>query len=158
MAICELCGKNVSSVAKVKVAGTEMNACVSCKSLGKEVAVDNNQSYTHSFYKKKRGEISFEVISNVISVINSAMGKRSMNLPQLARVANIRESTLKNYLSGKIQIDVETARKLEKALEIKLTQEAEVSDSSSNYIISNDDDSNLSLGDILMKKLKEGNK
>ena len=112
---------------------------------------------TFKFKKNKYEKIQLDIVSNYLSLINSFLGKKGINLHQLARAVNVKESTLNKYFSGKIKLDIETAKKLENFFEIKLLEEvSEVNTADYMQSKDEDDDSNqsLSLGDLIKKQLK----
>ena len=155
MATCELCGEVVDSTTTVRVAGSNMQACNKCKKLGKEVEEKKQNNLSYSFRKrKKEGEVELNVIENYSSIINSALAKKGLNIHQLARMLNIKESTLNKYFTGKIKPDVQTAQRLEKFFEISLLEEKEAVNI--EELMSNDEDSSsLSLGDMIKKQMEE---
>jgi len=155
MAICELCGNNASSLIKINVAGSTVNTCNNCKSMGKVLNYEKKENQKHSFYKRKKEITEYEVISNASSIVNSNIGKRGINIQQLARQLNIKESSLNKILSGKVSFDLSTARKLETFFEIKLTQEVEESNFNVEDIMNSDDEKTDSLADMLRKKMQE---
>ena len=156
MATCEMCGAQVNSLISVKVAGSIMKVCNSCKSMGTQMEVRQN-NLSHTFMKTKKTKVFEEVISDYASKIQSTIAKRGLNVHQLARAVNIKESTLTNYLKGKIKPDISDAKKLEKFLEISLVIESETSNSHDSYLSSEVSSEGMSLGDLLKKQL-EGNK
>lgn len=156
MVACEMCGKDVPNLNNAVVAGTQMKVCSTCLRHGNSIEEKTEPSKT--FYRKKKAEeIEFAVIDNYASLVNSELSKRSMNVQQLARAINIKESSLNKYLSNKIKIDVLTAKKIEKFLEIILTKEVE-SISVRDYMDDVQDEEPTSLGDLLMKQLNEKKK
>ena len=159
MGTCELCGNDVLNLIKVKVAGTEMKVCNSCKFMGRQLNVESKGPNSHSFYRKKKENIDLIVVDNATSLINSILAKKGLNIKQLARMSNIRESTLNKYLSSKIPLDLMTAKKLENFFDIVLTKEVEGgSVNSQDYMQEEGEVVKSSLGDLLMQKLKEKNK
>lgn len=159
MVICELCGKEISNPTRIEIAGTKMYACSSCKKMGKSLNEKNNGPSSHSFYRKKRETNEKEVISNATSIINSNLAKKGLNVQQLARILNIKESTLNKILSNKINLDLNIAQKLENYFEISLTQEAQGNNINTEDFMQDEEKVEQSnLGDLLMQKLKEKNK
>lgn len=155
MVACEMCGKDVPTLNNAVVAGTQMKVCSSCLRHGNSIEEKVEPSKT--FYKKKKAQaIELAVVDNYASMINSELSKRSMNVQQLARAINIKESSLNKYLSNKIKIDVLTAKKIEKYLELSLTKEVE-SVNVQDYMDEESQEEASSLGDLLMKQLKEKN-
>lgn len=166
MGHCEFCGKESNSMVKVKIESSVMNACQSCSKLGKVVEEDR-QVYSHTFTQKKKkiDKNNVEVVQDYSSKINTVMGKRGINMKQLANTLNIKDTTLQKYLSGKVKMDVDTARKFENYFEIKLTEEVDASSSNASEYMEEkslgakgQENQADSLGDLLMRKLQEKNK
>jgi len=123
MASCEMCGVEISTPKKINVAGTQMSVCSSCSSKGNLVESEGPQS--RIFYKRAKVEDVFDVVSNYISIINRELAKKNLTVHQLARIINIKESSLNKYMSGKISLDVTTARKIESYFKIQLVVKVE---------------------------------
>lgn len=158
MAVCELCGKIVDKTITIQVAGTNMQSCMSCKGLGKEVDVAPQGKNAHSFYRRKKANVILGVVDNYSSILNSALARKGFNIQQLGRAVNIKESTLNKYFTGKLKPDVDTSRKLENFLEITILEEKEEVNPQDFLDDSTEDSSSLSLGDLLKKQMEEKNK
>jgi uncharacterized protein (TIGR00270 family) len=156
MVACEMCGTDSSTLKEVRIAGTQMRVCNNCSRHG--VSTEGKAQVSRTFYKKKRGEeIEFDVVDNYASLINSELGKRGLTSHQLARTINVKESSLNKYLSNKIKIDIISAKKIETFLEITLTKEVQSVNVDDYMEEPEETESNSSLGDLLMKQLKEKN-
>lgn len=160
MVTCELCGKDVTKVIPVKVAGSIMQACANCERMGSSIE-NKSSDMGHTFYKrKKQDNLTLDVIPNYSPVLNSALAKKGITLHHLARALNIKESTLNKYFTNKLKPDVLTAKKLENYLGIKLLEEF-TSENIDKYMDTSEKDSSdesLSLGDLLIKKMEEKRK
>lgn len=154
MVTCEMCGSTANSLFTVKIAGSNMSVCNSCKKMGKEV-VNYDDYISHTFKRRSKTKITEEVIPNFASKVQSAMAKKGLNVHQLARVVNIRESSLNQYLAGKIKPDILEAKKLEKFLDIILIEEVENDVIVTSNIMTSEDErlSGNTIGDLL-KNLK----
>jgi len=156
MATCEMCGSVVNSTTTIKVAGTNMQACEKCKHLGKPVERSPDADYSHTFRKSKKMKSTVEVVSNFNSILSKALAKKGMSIKQLAMALNIKESTLNQYASGKIKPDIGTAQKIERFLEVSITEEVGETDPAefmSDESLGSGDEG-LSLGDMLLKKMQ----
>ncbi len=153
MGTCETCGNETQNLIFVKISGSTMKVCNTCKQLG--IIIDKkNNTLSHSFRKKNKNyKTSLGVISNYISIVNSTLAKKGFDFHKLAKGTNIKESSLTKYLSGKIKLDVETAKKIERFLEIKLVEEVENTTSSNFFETEDDTSQSISLGDLLKKQL-----
>lgn len=152
MVVCELCGADVQTLKETKIAGTHMKVCNNCIKHGQAIEIEPNKAYM--FKKKiKSDEKSFDVKKNAPSIINSELSKKGLTVHHLARSLNIKQSSLLKYTTGKLKLDVETARKIERFLETSLVEEVEVI-STENYMSEDDDSFSGSLGDLLKKSMK----
>lgn len=162
MVVCEMCGKEVSSIVQAKVAGTQMGVCDSCKYMGNVIETEDKRVKTHTFYKKKKNQVKFDLVSNYVSIVNSALAKKGLDVHHLARAVNIKESSLHKYFTGKFKPEVEVARKLEGFLDIKIVEEVEGDEMSAMDIedlkANSASSSTLSLGDLIKEQLKKENK
>lgn len=156
MVTCEMCGNETSVLTSIKTAGSNMSVCNSCKNMGE--LVHKPKQTTHTFKRtKKNGESHYEVVNNYVSIIHSAMGKKGLNMTQLARATNIKESTLQNYLKETIKLDVDTARRIQKFLEIKIVYECsnEEDVNSDDFIVDDKNSGALSLGDLIKQQMNK---
>ena len=99
-------------------------------------------------------------MENYSSLLNKGLSKRKIDIHQLARAVNIKESSLQKYFTGKLHPDLQTAKRLEKFLEIKLTREVDLKETDDNSfsLETNDLNSQPTLGDLIMKQLNEKGK
>lgn len=154
MVSCELCGKTNVSTKKVKVAGTQMDVCGSCNNFGSNVEKDGPVS--HTFYKKlKNDDENLVVCSNYSSKINSALAKRELTMHHLAKSLNIKESMINKIILGKLQPEIETAKRIENFLEIKLLEPSEPVKVEDYMASEKKDNSPSTLGDLLKEQLKK---
>jgi putative transcription factor len=160
MAYCELCGIETNKTKKVLIVGSEMDVCLECSKKGKSLEKKNDISKI--FYNKKRIESTESVMSNYIEIINSEMSKKSLDIHKLARLVNMKESILSKILLGKLNLDVNTAKRIEKFLKVKLVEKLDVemknSNLNENLLEEDNDEPSLSLGDLLLKELEKNKK
>ena len=154
MTACEMCGNDVKFLTRIKIENSSMLVCNFCKPLGKE---DYTTNKTHTFKKIKRSrKPNYDVVSNYAQIIQSSLSKKGLNVKQLARVTNIKESSLNNYLKGSIKLDIETAKKIQKFLETNLVYECENdSDVKTEDFINDESPQKPSLGDLIQKQLNK---
>lgn len=159
MATCELCGKQTSKLIKIDIAGSRVLACDNCKNTGRIIKQEEDlTNLKHSFKKKQKNNIKQEVISNYSQILNKTIAKKGLNIHQLAKALNIKESSLNKYFSGKIQPDVETALKIGRYLEINLLENVENTNNEDFLEENESQNESQSFGDLLLKKLKESKK
>lgn len=154
MVICEITGKETKNPVKIKVAGTILTVDISQKHMGELIDSKKGQS-SHTFTRRIKTQVNEEVVENFQSTINKELARKKLNLHQLARMINIKESTLNKIFSGKIKPDLELARKLERFFEVTLVEEVESSsnDFSLDDVMVDDSSSNsgFTLGDLIKK-------
>ena len=156
MGSCEMCGTSTENLTKVKIAGSIMNVCNSCKNLGK-TQNEGNEKKSYSFYhKKKENKDNFILINNYTSLINSSLAKKKLTVHHLARALNIKESLLHKVLTNKFDLEINLAKKIEDFLKIKLVIKEE--DSKSNLdldeiLVSEKETKNQNLADLIKEKL-----
>lgn len=154
MVTCELCGENTSVVSLTRIAGTAMKVCSKCEKMG--INLEPNKTKEHTFrHNLKQDEIKLEVTNNYSMLINKGMQIKKIDVHILARSTNIRESTLTKYTTNKIKPDIESAKKIEKFLDIKLIEEFKNENYESKL---NDDIAPRTLGDIfenIQKQIKK---
>jgi uncharacterized protein (TIGR00270 family) len=152
MASCEMCGGD-ASLQPVKVAGSLMKLCSSCSVHGKSL---QNETTSVSFYKRKKEVKEYQINDDAIETIQKKLSQKGWDVHQLARAISIKESTLQKYMTKKLKLDLENARKIEKFLEISLV--SEVSSQSIEDFIEDEDTLESqapSLGDMLKEQLNK---
>lgn len=155
---CEICGKEVNNTTNVKVAGTNVNVCQNCSKLGKKINDNSNQSYL--FKKRKNEQIEENLISNYLDILKKSISKKNINIKQLSKAVNIKESLLNKYFTNKIKPDLKHAKKLEKFFDINLTENItnnQNNDLEKNLILKENEIKfeKQSLGDMLLEKLSK---
>jgi len=123
---CDLCGRD-SDLVKTKIEGVVLSVCTSCSRHGKVMEVP-------SFIVKtkegtvKHGMPQFEemVIENYSKVIKEAREKAGLDHKELGQKVAERESVLSRVETGGITPDLVLAKKLQKALNIKLIEKVEL--------------------------------
>ena len=123
---CELCGRAIREVYVVSVENTELRVCSSCargkKVLHREVERDDSAVQSKSVRKVKVKEEDKELVEGYGGIIRRA--REGMGIPHkvLAEMISEKETYLVRVEEEKTKPSMELTRKLEKALNIKLTQ------------------------------------
>lgn len=116
---CDMCSSENDSHL-VKVEGTLMKVCGSCKQYGEEI---RERPKTRPIRRKEQPLIL--VMEDYATRIKKAREQRDMTQEQLAKQLRIKESQLHKFESDIHKPDLATARLLETQLRITLTEEAE---------------------------------
>jgi putative transcription factor len=117
---CEMCGKE-DFLVRAKIEGTEMKVCKNCSKYG-EVMQERIVKKIEMPKPRAREEPSEFVVPEYANLIKNARASKGLNQEEFAKILNIKESMIHNMESDKQKPDIELARKLEKALHIKLVE------------------------------------
>lgn len=147
LTLCQRCASRYASVKGVKIlSGSIQQPQVSKVSTrpGQRTSVQVRQI-------KRRNEVPItqverlEVIDNYGEVIRDARNRLGISRDVLASMLGIKESTLKNIEDGKLIPDINLARKIERALGVKLLVEREETETS----LGEAEGGELTLGDVV---------
>jgi putative transcription factor len=122
---CDICGKN-EAVFYIEIEGAKMSACPGCSHGAKVIgrigkAIDETSKTETPIIEYKEKEIEIE--ENCGHIAREAREEKKLELKDLARSINENENYLKHIEQGKLMPTLKTARKLEKALGIRLISE-----------------------------------
>jgi len=151
---CEVCGKGSDDLFLVDIEGAQMTVCKACAK-GKTVLqefTDREEPQIQQRAVQSKSDVS-EVVENYGKIIREARDRLSLPSKALAERINEKESTLVRVEKGEALPDDRLARKLEKALGIRLIVSAESDRKSYAY----SKQSGVTLGDAaVIKKGKKG--
>ncbi len=134
---CELCGNPVSSVSVVKIEDVELRVCQECAK-GKRAIYREEpkraQKGMAALQKKAapKNEES-EIIEGYGAAIRKAREAMKLPIKVLAEMINEKESLLLRVEQERTKPSVGLAKRLEKALNIKLEQEADSAESKGHF-------------------------
>jgi putative transcription factor len=123
---CEMCGTE-ADLFKTNIEGTFMNVCQQCskygkvvESLRKEPARQKKKVFVEVKAKKEILEV---IVPDYAELIRKAREKLSMKQEEFAKKVNEKESQIHKMETGAMTPSLKTAKKLEKMLNIRLTEE-----------------------------------
>ena len=126
---CDLCGRTVESLAKTIIEGVQLDVCSDCEKFGKVIATVNRPSakeqhkqYIKQQAKKEEIEILVEDYAEIIKKKRESMG---FTQKEFAGRINEKESTMHKIETGSNEPTLHLAKKLEKALGIRLIEQHE---------------------------------
>ncbi|MGC8537736.1 MAG: multiprotein bridging factor aMBF1 [Candidatus Micrarchaeia archaeon] len=127
---CELCGNKTANIYIVDVEGVELRVCAKCAK-GKHV-ISKVDTEEHSRPGRKpiptsstiKRQEEAEIIDDYGKVIREARERMKLPLNALAEMINEKETLLYRVENQKTLPTIELAKKLEKALGIKLERDA----------------------------------
>lgn len=123
---CEICGKSLKSLSRIKLEGAVMQVCEKCSGLGQKIetpkSVDRILGNKVVFVPKRREfEISKEsVVENYAALVKAARERRGLTQEQLARNILEKDFIIHRIEQARMQPTIEIARKLQRALGIQL--------------------------------------
>jgi putative transcription factor len=128
--VCDLCGKT-GTLYKTEIEGSRVNACESCAKYGKvlhEIKTEQTRKQFRDSKERvqsvaKTPEVIQLIVKNYGQKIKNARESRNLKQEDFAKLINEKESLLHHLESGKMEPNLELAKKLEKALGIKLIEE-----------------------------------
>ena len=124
---CDLCGKVDEQLSRTLIEGVELTVCGACSKFGKVIAEVKRYSPKEQHKIIQRAQAPKEekieiLVENCADLIKKK--RESMNLSQkdFALKLNEKESTIHHIETGTFEPSLETARKLERFLGIKLIE------------------------------------
>ncbi len=170
---CEVCGRIIRGKPhKVKIEGAELKVCSNCAKFGVEMqayskfpkrsnkkSVPQIQAQTTRTFKKAKSKKMYmdenlEVVEDYNIIIKNARESLGLTREELGKKINEKESVIARIESGKMIPDIKLAKKLEKALNIKILEKIE-SESFGSYSSNTPE---LTIGDIVQVKIKKTKK
>ncbi|MDS0257264.1 multiprotein bridging factor aMBF1 [Thermoplasmatales archaeon AK] len=142
---CEMCGKEVSKLTRVRVASAILNVCDSCQKFGTPVDIPHqlamqsphiNQEIVVKLPErkvivppakpkpKKSEDIErLQIDPDFAALVRNARARLSLTQDELAAKVLERKNVIASIERGDLLPEIKTARKLEKVLGIKLLTE-----------------------------------
>ncbi len=120
---CELCGRKISTAYIIEVGAAHLRVCQKCAEGKKVVAIEKAEKEASIMQKpvhKQNDAEMPELIENYGNAIRNARNRMQLPLKVLAEMINEKESLLLRIEENKAMPSLELAKKLEKALHIKL--------------------------------------
>jgi putative transcription factor len=156
MAICELCGSG-NSVYDCEIEGTVMRVCSECSKFGKVRGSSNVKIVVQEHKRPVSNEPEFVFIQGYGNIVKNAREKLKLTQEDFAKKVSEHKSVIHQIESEHFKPSVDTARKLEKALHIRIIEEVK-QDSDNNSNISKNvfksKASEFTLGDMIKVKKK----
>ncbi len=132
---CEMCGAEKNKLYIIEIEGAKLNVCENCKVFGKVEGViksEKEKKPKKKVEEKKKQEfrrIATEkeekieiIIPNYNTIIKKAREKLGLKQEELAKLIAEKESLIHKIESGKVEPDINVARKIEKFLKVKLVE------------------------------------
>jgi putative transcription factor len=127
MTSCELCGRDVDSLKKVKIEGATLKACDSCAEMGEEVTTKSKKSRKKKKTRKKRSSKDV-LVSDYGERVKNARESKQLSIAEVADDLNEKESLIAKIEKQDLKPDKPLADKLSKKFSITLYTNPEVAD------------------------------
>ncbi|RLF12743.1 MAG: TIGR00270 family protein [Thermoprotei archaeon] len=156
---CELCGREIiGKPVKVWVEGAYLTVCNQCARYGL-VVKQKPQAAVHRQATRQvrawRTSDEIMVVSDYSTVIRQARERMGLTQSDLAKMIGEKESIIRRLESGRMSPTLDLARKLEKALKVKLIERVEAS--RGIYEVPRPATFQLTLGDVaIIKERRRG--
>lgn len=122
MASCELCGKN-PSVYDCEIEGTVMKVCQDCSRFGRVKGKSNVRILVEDNRKVAPKEPEYVFVQGYGLMIKNARERQGLKQEDFAKRINEHKSLIHQVESEHIKPSIDFARKLERALHIKIVEE-----------------------------------
>ena len=137
--LCEMCGKSVLVTREIIVDGARLSVCPNCSKFGEmsgaaasrpgapvtQSVIDQRLERREKRMQSKdiyAGTTTVEIVDDYGGVIRRAREARGMDLKDFANLIQEKQGTLAKIESNNLVPDDKLAKKIEKALSIKLTE------------------------------------
>jgi len=122
---CDLCGKTEERLLKALVEGVELNVCPACGKFGKVIG-HVKKEIPKAVHKRAEPEEKIELlVEDYASIIKNKRESMGLNQKEFALRINEKESIVHKIETGSFTPPVSLAKKLEKILGVKITEQHE---------------------------------
>jgi len=144
-----MCGRE-ASLFRVKIEGAVLSVCKGCCSFGSIIsAISEPRAEVRRHIIQAKPEIIEVVVSDFSNIVRRVREKLGLNQEDFAKKISEKESLVHKIETGHFVPSLDTARKLEKVLGVKLIEE--VGEASSS-VQSKEKSESLTLGDVVKIK------
>ncbi len=142
-----MCGKTDANIL-TEIEGVQLRTCMNCAKLGRQIR--REYPTQKAVIPKPRivaavDEVAEEIVEDYFEVIKKAREKQGLTQEQLAIKINEKSTLIHKAETGHMAPTIALARKLEKALGIKLVEEVKTTKSGGGQASSG----SLTIGDII---------
>ena len=148
---CEICGREITRGFLIELEGAKLIACDRCASMGtiiRRVYADAPERRRRQRKDEKPDKKELILVENYGQVIREAREREGLSREELAKRLHIREGYLQKIEDGELTPTDDVAKKLERALKIKLYRELKEDDAAVPPPEDNEN-SQITLGDVV---------
>jgi putative transcription factor len=144
MTVCEMCGK-AGPLYTAMVEGTQLKVCEGCGKFGRIVA---KPVVVQKKTVQKTPDLVEELVEDFAKIIREARERQNVTQKDFALKLNEKESAVQKWESGAMSPSIDTAKKLEKLLKVKLV----IKEAPETAVLEKKASGPLTIGDLLIKK------
>ncbi|HLH45411.1 MAG TPA: multiprotein-bridging factor 1 family protein [bacterium] len=128
---CEMCGRmSNEALTPINHYGEKLFVCKQCLNNEKRKYTQKQGEQStlirmRSWQSPAIREPDYDIIDNYFQIVKEAREKNGATIPELALKVGIKESVLRRIEAGRLQPDIETAKKLERFLHVTLLTKRE---------------------------------
>jgi len=145
MTVCEMCGKS-GPLYTAMVEGTQLKVCENCGKFGRVLA--KPQVVQKKALSQATPELVEELVEDYAKLIREARERQNLTQKDFALKLNEKESAVQKWESESMAPSIDTAKKLERLLKIKLV----VKEAPETAVLEKKASGPLTIGDLLIKK------
>jgi len=119
---CEICGRKIhNNKSIISLERTTMQVCENCSRFGK-IAPKRSiaQKPKSVIYTQRSNDNEVELVEDYFKLIQRARNQKKIKMKEFANMINERESVISRIERGQLEPTVQLAKKIERALGIKL--------------------------------------
>ena len=120
---CELCGTKINDVYVINLDGTQLSVCAKCAK-GKAIIRSSNSEIKKMTVRRSPAKEEAPLKENYGEIIREARERMKLPIKVLAEMIQEKDTFLTRVEQQKMRPDMVLAKKLEKALGIKLAEES----------------------------------
>ena len=152
MSICNICGIK-SELYQTLIEGTELNVCMKCSKFGKVIKKVKTEEEKKDIKKQEsilpEKEIMQLIVSDYAGLIKNAREKLNLKQEDFAKKINEKQNLIHLIETSRLEPSIDLAKKLEKALKIKLIEEYEETGTEN---VKKDSGETFTIGDFIKVK------
>ncbi len=122
--MCDLCGKKTNKLYTVIIEGIKLQVCEECAKYGRIVEEREREEKEESIGYREEEDLEEDWVEKVRNAIEER--SKGRELEEVAKEIGIKKSLLRGILEGRVEISIETAKKIEKSLGIRIVRKERI--------------------------------
>jgi len=122
---CPICGREVEKLVKAEIEGSIIEVCEDCAKKYGKILEEKSRKIKVIKDKEIKEIEEVDLIEDFFVAIKKRREELGLSIKELAKLVKEKESVIKRIEDGKLEPDINLARKLEKILKIKILSKVE---------------------------------